>query len=297
MLPIIEIENLTKFYGGTVGVENLTLSVPEGEIFGFLGPNGAGKTTAIRLLMNFIRPDSGSINIFGQRLKWGDYRYLADIGYLPGELSLPGSVTGGALLDYWSGLNGGEPRARGRLLEALSFSKADLKRKVREYSRGMKQKLGVTGALQNLPRLAVLDEPTSGLDPLVRHALLELLKETRREGCAIFFSSHILSEVEQIADSTAIIRRGSLTASSSLEDLKRRRRKEARVVFRNESDIDDFLTKYPCKNRRERRMVSLISKGGIEELISVLSEYEIDDLTITDSSLEEIFLEYYNENG
>ncbi len=293
MPSAIEIESLTKYYGTTVGVESLTLSAEEGEIFGFLGPNGAGKTTCIRLLMNFIKPESGSIRIFGEEVKWGDYRYRRDIGYLPGDLHLPRGLSGEWLLDYWADLNGGEAPLRGRSMEALALSRKDLQRKVREYSRGMRQKLGLVGALQCRPRLAVLDEPTEGLDPLVKHSLLELLEEIRREGSAIFFSSHILSEVEHIADTAAIIRKGRLAACSSIEELKHRRKKEVAITFRTEGSIDGFLRRYPCEAVRDNLKLRLLAGGRLEELITALEGVAIEDIEISEPSLEDIFLEYY----
>ena len=293
---VVETHDLTRFFGEVVGVRELNLSVQEGEIFGFLGPNGAGKTTTIRLLMNFIRSDRGSIEIFGQKLMWGDFDYRKHIGYLPGELTLPENITGKKLLDYWSGLNGGEHPARGRCLEALSLSGEDLQRKTREYSHGMKQKLGIVGALQNKPQFVILDEATQGLDPIVKHAFHDLLREMKIEGCTVFFSSHILSEVEQVADKAAIIRQGKLIASASIDELKLRRRKKVSIIFRRESDINDFLNRFPCNHLRKGNTLDFVIADDLNRLFEALGGFEIDDLNITNPTLEDIFLEFYEES-
>ncbi|NQS96926.1 MAG: ABC transporter ATP-binding protein [candidate division Zixibacteria bacterium] len=293
MSTAVKITDLTRFFGETVGIQDLDLSVSEGEIFGFLGPNGAGKTTTIRLLMNFIRPNRGSIEILGEELNWGDYRYHRNIGYLPGEAVLPGGFTGEALLGYWSSLSGGEPAARKRALEALAFPAKDLKRKAREYSRGMKQKLGIIGAIQHFPKLLILDEPTSGLDPLVKHSFLELLKEMKAEGRTIFFSSHILSEVEHIADTAAIIREGKLVTKASIEDMKAMRHKNVRIHFSAASEAEIFLERYPCASVKDGKMLSFISDGNLKRLLEALQGIDVVDLNISDPDLEEIFLQYY----
>ncbi len=294
MTVVMKTENLTKYFGGNVGIENLTLRLNQGEIFGFLGPNGAGKTTTIRLLMNFIRANQGNMEIFGRRVNWGDYLYRKDIGFLPGELVLPQGFTGGELLNYWSDLSGTSPCFRSECLDALAFPYSDLARKTREYSSGMRQKLGIIGALQNLPRLIILDEPTAGLDPLVKHSFLHLLREIKGRGSTVFFSSHILSEVEQIADSTAIIRKGRLIIESRMEDLKRKHNKNVKIEFKSESDLQRFLEKYKCKSdRKDFTLRFIVATDGIEHLINALQGIHINNINITDPTLEDIFLQYY----
>ncbi len=296
MPAIVEISGLSKSFGRTIGVKELNFSVEEGEIFGFLGPNGAGKTTTIRLMMNFIRPDSGQIYIFGKAVKWGDYKYKREIGYLPGELRLPPGVKGGALLDYWNEMSKGGKSERDRWLKALDFKPDDLHRYTREYSRGMRQKLGVIGALQNHPRLAVLDEPSEGLDPLVKHSFLEELKKLGDEGCTIFFSSHVLSEVEHLADTAGIIRKGTLVSKEGIEDLKSRQlRKKVNLHFIHEADLMEFLRRYPCQAERNHLHLSYISDKTPNDLINALHGLDIADFTISQPDLEEIFLEYYQD--
>ena len=293
MQTVVETEGLSKFFGDVVGIKNLNLTVEEGEIFGFLGPNGAGKTTTIRLLMNFIRPNQGAVRILGSQLKWGDCQYHKNIGYLSGEVSLPGNFTGAALLDYFSELSGNGSPARKRCLEALALSPTDLKRKIHQYSRGMKQKLGVALAIQNSPKLLILDEPTSGLDPLVKHSFLEFLKEIKIQGCTVFFSSHILSEVEHVADTAAIVRGGELVTKASIEELKSRQHKKVKIKFSAENGLNIFSDRYPCSPQREGLTLSLISNGKISVLLEALQGIGVEDIHIAEPELEEIFLQYY----
>ncbi|MBC8278048.1 MAG: ABC transporter ATP-binding protein [FCB group bacterium] len=293
MPPIVETDNLTRYYGKTVGIENLSLSVDEGRIFGFLGPNGAGKTTAISILMNFLKPDTGSVKIFGRPVKWGDYTYLRRIGFLPGELALPNGFTGELLLKRWAELSGGKAPMMERTLDALSLSVKDLKRKTREYSTGMKQKLGIVGALQHLPELIILDEPTGGLDPLVKHAFLELLKEMNNQGSTIFFSSHILSEVEQIADSTAIIRNGKIVVESDIDDLKHKQHKHVFIAFKTQKDLEEFTGKYDFSPQIDGLTVRFLAPMDITRLLKAVNGTNLTDLNITTPTLEDIFLQYY----
>jgi ABC-2 type transport system ATP-binding protein len=280
-------------YGAVAGVRGLSFKVDEGEIFGFLGPNGAGKTTTIRLLMNFVRLNEGEVKIFGRRLCWGDYDYLKDIGYLPDELILPGNITGSEILNFWNNLKGKSCIWREKSLDALSFPMTDLQRKFKEYSRGMKQKLFLVGAIQTLPRLLILDEPTEGLDPLVKHALLSLLREMKGEGCAIFFSSHILSEVEQVADTAGIIRQGHLVASAAIEDLKQHSRKKVSITFKNAFDLEKFISNFPQRYIREELTLNFALEQDLNELFKAISDFEVSDLSVSKPTLEDIFLEYY----
>ena len=293
MPPLVETENLTKYYGETVGIENLSLSVEQGRIFGFLGPNGAGKTTTISILMNFLKADTGSVKIFGKQVKWGDYEYLKRIGFLPGELALPNGFTGEMLLKRWAELSGGKTPMLANALDALALSDKDLNRKTREYSTGMKQKLGIVGALQHLPELIILDEPTSGLDPLVKHAFLKLLKEMQNQGSTIFFSSHILSEVEQIADSTAIIRNGKIVVESNIEDLKHKQHKHVFIAFKTQKDLDRFTAKYDCSPQIEGLTIRFLAQMDITKLLKAVNGTNLTDLNITTPTLEDIFLQYY----
>ena len=293
MKPIIEISSLTRYYGDLAAVNGLDISVETGVIHGFLGPNGSGKTTAIRMMMNFIRPNDGKIKIFDKELKWGDFDYLKNIGYLPGEVRLPDHLSGWKLLNYWEALSGRKADRRDLLLERLSLTGEDLQKKTGEYSRGMKQKLGIVGAIQCSPELLILDEPTEGLDPLVKHSFLELLKELKHSGTTIFFSSHILSEVEQIADIAGIIRKGKLVANSSIEDFKHHGGKNVEICFIDEIQAQRFMELCSGNCAREEKRVKFFLEKNIKSLFEVLADFEIVDINICDPTLEDIFLEYY----
>jgi ABC-2 type transport system ATP-binding protein len=293
MSYIVETCELTRLFGDVIGVKDLNLSVEEAEIYGFLGPNGAGKTTTIRLLMNFLRSHTGEIRIFQREIRWGDFFYHGDIGFLPGEFVLPANFSGETLLKLWSNLGDGKAPAREKCLKILSFSPQDLKRKTREYSSGMRQKLALVGAMQSQPRLLIMDEPTSGLDPLVKHSLQELLKDFQASGCTIFFSSHILSEVEQIADTAGIIRQGKLVTQSSISDLKHRHHKKVSIIFSNQEGLELFLQRYKCPYKRDNLRLSFLIQEQPHLLLQALQNLQISDLTISELTLEDIFLHFY----
>jgi len=295
MNTVIETQKLTRRFGQTAAVDGLDLQVGEGEIFGFLGPNGAGKTTTIRMLMNFIRPTRGKASILGRELRWGDYSYRKDIGFLPGDLYLPRHYSGEVFLKYWGELSGRKAVLQERCVQVLALESSDLRKKIQEYSSGMRQKLGITAALQHHPRLIILDEPTGGLDPLVKHSFLELLKELKESGSTIFFSSHILSEVEQVADRTAIIRRGKLAAEGKIEQLKHRGQKRVSIVFRTLEARDKFAGRYECKTQNRDLKVQMLTSGEISVLLKALEGIEIVDINIVEPTLEDIFLQYYND--
>src|SRR5436190_10756367 len=193
-------------------LEDLSIAVHEGEIFGFLGPNGAGKSTTIRLLLGFLHPTAGSGQVFGLDIVRDSVAIRGRVGYLPGGIALYDSLTGERLLDYLGELSGRRPVRRAEWCDRLELSSATLRRLVRDYSRGMRQKIGIIQALQHDPELAILDEPTEGLDPLMQRAFYEILDSLKGEGRTIFFSSHVLSEVERVCDRVAIVRQGSLAA-------------------------------------------------------------------------------------
>ena len=207
---IVETRGLTKHYGGVHALEDLSLSVHEGEVFGFLGPNGAGKTTTIRLLLDLIRPSSGDFTMPPR----------ADVGYLPGELSLWPQLTGRQTLDLLGRLSARPTARRAELCERLGLTDEQLKRRVGSYSDGMKQKLGIVQALQCEPKLMLLDEPTKGLDPLVQRAFYQIILDMRGRGATVFFSTHILTEVERICDRLAMLRGGRLVHLGTVAELK-----------------------------------------------------------------------------
>jgi len=230
--PVITTRGLTKHYGSVQALIDLTLEVRQGEVFGFLGPNGAGKSTLIRTLLGYLHATSGSAKVLGMDIATESVEIRALTGYLPGGIALYDSLSGEELLDYLADIQGRRPFRRDELCERLQLSPSVLKRKVRDYSRGMRQKIGVVQALQHDPELAILDEPTEGLDPLMQHSFYGLLTDLRREGRAVFFSSHILSEVERVCDRVAIIRAGRLMAVHDVGELLSRRRRKVSLRWR-----------------------------------------------------------------
>jgi ABC-2 type transport system ATP-binding protein len=296
--PVIEARDLTKHYGPTVGLEGLDLAVERGEVFGFLGPNGAGKTTTIRLLLDLIRPTRGDARLFSRPT--GDPEVRSRIGYLPGDLVLDGRLTGVESLRFLAAL---DPRGRSRPLarrgeevaERLGLTGKDLDRRVREYSRGMRQKLGLAAALQHAPDLLILDEPTAGLDPLVREVVFELLQQAGREGRTVFHSSHVLSEVERTCTRVGILRAGRLVSVARTEEVRRASVRRmvvrfARPVPPGEFDIPGVEV-MECQDTR----VVLRVAAALDPLIQVLARHPVEHLAFPEPSLEEAFVELYRE--
>jgi ABC-2 type transport system ATP-binding protein len=304
-MDVIETRALTKHYGGqhfppwagreqVTALSNVDVSVHEGEVFGFLGPNGAGKTTMIRLLLGFLHPSSGGGHVLGHDIVRDTLAIRSRTGYLPGGIALYDTLTGEQVLDYLAALYRRPTPWRGQLVERLEMSARTLRRPVRDYSRGMRQKIGIIQALQHDPELAILDEPTEGLDPLMQRAFYDLLDERRGSGRTIFFSSHVLSEVERVCDRVAIIRNGEIVALSDVKDLlaRRRRRVELRVEGRLPEltgvlGVSDIVAK--------DGLVTCALEGNVGPFLAALRNATVLDLTIEPAHLEEAFLEYYAE--
>jgi ABC-2 type transport system ATP-binding protein len=293
---VIETQGLTKHYGPTVGLEGLDLSVDRGEVFGFLGPNGAGKTTTIRLLLDLIRPTRGEARMLGCPV--GEPALRSRVGYLPGELALDARMTGRAMLELLGELQpGGTPAAtpgrRNELCERLGLSSTDLERRVRDYSRGMKQKVGLVAAFQHDPELLVLDEPTTGLDPLVREALFDLMAGARAAGRTVFHSSHILGEVDRTCDRVAIVRDGRLLTLGRVEEIRRSSVRRMQVRFAGAVPVAELdLPGVELLESEGGRAVLRVA-GEPNPLLRVLARHEIEDLVFPEPSLEETFLHLY----
>lgn len=217
---VIEIEHLTIRYGKETAVKDLSFQVNEGEIFGFLGPNGAGKTSTMRVLLGLLRPDAGRVKWFGVEKSEPDHETLSRIGFLPGDLALPDFLTGTEVLDFFARLHGKPSVFRDEFLRFLGFNEKALTRKVRQYSTGMRQMIGLATAIQHDPELLILDEPTTGLDPLVRTALIEWLQRRAADGRTILFSSHVLSEIEACANRIALVHHGRIQFEGGLSELR-----------------------------------------------------------------------------
>jgi ABC-2 type transport system ATP-binding protein len=275
-------------------LEDLSIEVHEGEIFGFLGPNGAGKSTTIRLLLGFLRPTAGSATVLGLDAVRDSVAVRRRIGYLPGGIALYDTLTGVALLDYLADLTGRQPIKRRELCDRLELSQATLRRLVRDYSRGMRQKMGIVQALQHDPELAILDEPTEGLDPLMQRAFYGILDDLRSAGRTIFFSSHVLSEVERVCDRVAIVRRGRLVALEDVAVLLARRKRNVEMRI---SGPTPALAGVPGVSgvAASDGHVVLQLEGDVGPFLAAIRGTQVVDLTIEPAHLEEAFLELYQD--
>jgi ABC-2 type transport system ATP-binding protein len=290
-MAIIETESLTRYYGARRGVENVNLSVAEGTLFGFLGPNGAGKTTSIRVLVGLLKPSSGSARVFGADCWRESAAIKREIGYVPGDLRLHGWLDGRTALDIWGRVRGRDLAASGRKL-AERFD-LDLKVKVRDMSRGTRQKLGLVLALAHRPRLLILDEPTVTLDPLMQTRVQNLLRDMAAAGHTVFFSSHSLSEVEQLCDRVAMIRQGRIVADESLDALRQRAGHLVNLRFKDlqaaATDPPEFLT----LEARDGRVWQGVLAGPVEPFVAWLAGRAIDDVSIGRPDLERMFRRFY----
>jgi ABC-2 type transport system ATP-binding protein len=277
-------------------LEDLSITVREGEIFGFLGPNGAGKSTTIRLLLGYLHPTTGSGSVFGLDIVRDSVEIRRRVGYLPGGIALYDSLSGERLLDYLGDLTGRPPVRRADLLDRLELSARTLRRPVRDYSRGMRQKIGVVQALQHDPELAILDEPTEGLDPLMQRAFYGILDDLKAAGRTIFFSSHILSEVERVCDRVAIVRRGQLVALQDVASLleHRKRNVEMRAAGDDLPVLDGVAGVSAIKRTTDGRLTCQL-EGDVGPFLEAIAGYRLTDLTIEPAHLEEAFLELYED--
>jgi ABC-2 type transport system ATP-binding protein len=286
-------QGLRKSYGTFEALKGIDLEVRRGEVFGFLGPNGAGKTTLIRCMLDLIRPSSGTLRVLGldPQARPGAVRALA--GYLPGELHLDDNQTAAGALHFFNRLRGGRvPEAHvGELAERLGL---DLHTPIKNLSKGNKQKVGIVQALMHHPELLLLDEPTSGLDPLVQHEVLRLVAEARDAGATVFFSSHVLSEVQEIAGRVAIVRHGVVVEVAETAALVNRAIRRVRVRFRGPADVGPLAGVPGVKVlARDGASVLLQVGGEMDALVKALAAFPVSDFETERPSLEEIFLAYY----
>ena len=293
---VISTHALTKHYGSVAALTDLDLDVRAGEIFGFLGPNGAGKSTTIRTLLGFLHATSGRATVLGMDVASESVEIRRLTGYLPGGVALYDSLTGEGVLDYLASLQGRGAHRRAELCERLQMPEADLRRKVRDYSRGMRQKIGVIQALQHDPQLAILDEPSEGLDPLMQQAFYGILTDLRAEGRTVFFSSHVLSEVERVCDRVGIIRHGRLMAVHEVRELLARRRRRVSIRWRGAAPDPTTLPGLTDVVVEGDRIFAALD-GDVSEFVRAVASPSLEDLTIEPASLEEAFLEYYAEDA
>jgi len=291
----IEATALSRMYGRSVGVVDVDLTVEPGERFGFLGPNGAGKTTFIRLALGLIRPTSGRVAVMGHDVASDRMGALAQVGYLPGELGLYPSLTGARTLDALGRLHPRPPVLREELCRALDLDDRALAKRVREYSRGMKQKLGLVAALQHDPPLAILDEPTAGLDPVVQGRLLDWLAARARAGRTVFFSSHVLAEVEELCDRVAMVRDGRLLLVGPVGELRRARTRSVEVQFARPVDPSAYAVAGVGSARVEGLRHRFSLSGDPKPLLAALAWLPVVDVAIEPPSLEDAFRDLYRD--
>jgi ABC-2 type transport system ATP-binding protein len=290
--PIIRTSRLSKWYGSHRGVIDLDLEVQPGEIFGYLGPNGAGKSTTIRLLLDLIRPTSGSAHVLGLDAHRDRLAIDRRVSYVPGELALYGELTGRQLLTYLGNLQGHvDAQYRERLIERLDL---DPTKRIKGLSRGNKQKVGLVAAFMIRPELLIFDEPTAGLDPFIQLEFERLCEEAREEGRTVFISSHQLPEVEHLCDRVGIIREGRLLAVESIATLKARALHRLEIDFAGSVKVEAFANVPGVRDVTvDDGTLRCTVIGSIDALIKTAARYEVVNLHSIDTSLEEIFLAYY----
>lgn len=286
---ILEIQNLTKYYGNIKGVENLSLKLEKGEIFGFIGPNGAGKSTTIRSIMNLINKTSGRVLIENKEFNKNDIEIKEKIGYLPSEIYLYDDLTVKEMLDYHESFY--KKDIHSKRIELVNRLQLDEKKKIEDLSLGNLKKLGIILAFMHDPKILILDEPTSGLDPIMQNVFYDLLREEKAKGNTIFYSTHILNEVSKICDRVGIIKEGTLIKVEKIEDLSNKNLTFVTVTSEQSKEIAKDLNINIIFE--EENTIKFGCDLLHDELIKKLSKYKIDRILIEEATLEDMFLHYY----
>ena len=289
-MSVIETKNLTKYYGKSKGIEDVSLNVEEGEIFGFIGPNGAGKSTTIRLLLSLIYPTSGEAKLFGKdAIKFGP-ELRRKIGYLPSEIFYYDKMKVVDLLNYSASFY--DKDCKNRIKELAQIMELDLNRRIEDLSYGNKKKVGIVQGLLHEPELIILDEPTGGLDPLMQQKFFSIIKEENKKGTTVFFSSHILSEVQELCNRVAIIRNGSIIEIEDIKALRENNYKKISIVGEHITK-DLFQIDGVTKLIKDNDRVNFFYKGDINIITKAISSIKAIDVSIEEPTLEEIFMHYY----
>lgn len=294
-MSIIKLNELTKFYGKNRGIENLSLEVFEGDVFGFIGPNGAGKSTTIRLMMNFIYPTSGTLEIMGQDATKSSDLIRREIGYLPSEVYYYETIKVDELLRYSAKLKGVKDYTTvKKLIDAFEL---DTTKKFGQLSFGNKKKVGIVQAMMHKPKLLILDEPTNGFDPLVQKTLLELLREENKKGTTVFFSSHTLSVVQKMCNKIGIIKDGEMLEVETYDSIREKKLKKIimetkqilPVEFFDENNVENLI--------RRDKVLEFYYKGDINMLFKKFDGINVTDFSMQEPELEEIFMHFYMKEG
>jgi ABC-2 type transport system ATP-binding protein len=289
-MSVIEVNKLTKYYGKSRGIVDVSFEVKEGEIFGFIGPNGAGKSTTIRLLLSLIHPTSGSAKIFGKDVVTHGTEIRRDIGYLPSEVFYYEGMKVIDLLKYSASFFPGN--ATQRMRELSDLMELEMNRRISDLSYGNKKKVGIVQGLLHSPKLLFLDEPTSGLDPLMQRKFFDLIRKENARGVTVFFSSHILGEVQRLCNRVGIIREGKIVEISDIRSLQQNNYKKLRVTGEGLKPAD-FKLAGVTNVQSDNGTTSFFFKGDINAVLKKLSGMKLEDVSIEEPSLEEIFMHYY----
>lgn len=289
-MNVVELKDLTKYYGNVKGCKDVNLSIKEGEIFGFIGPNGAGKSTTIRTMLSLIYPTSGTVTIFGKdAIKFGsDVR--REIGYLPSEIFYYDKMKVIDLLNYSASFY--DKDCSDKIVELADIMELNLDRRIQDLSYGNKKKVGIVQGLLHSPKLLILDEPTSGLDPLMQKKFFDLIKAENKKGATVLFSSHILSEVQQLCDRVAIIKDGEIVSVQEISTLKNDNYKKFLITGKNLNN-GKFELSGITNLVQQNDQTSFFFKGDVNKIITILSNLNISDISIIEPTLEEIFMHYY----
>ncbi len=289
-MSIIEVSHLTKFYGKSRGIVDVSFNVEEGEIFGFIGPNGAGKSTTIRLLLSLIHPTKGEGKVFGMDVTKQGPEIRRSIGYLPSEVFYYEGMKVIDLLKYSASFYEGNFTERMKYLSELM--ELEMNRRISDLSFGNKKKVGIVQGLLHSPKLLFLDEPTSGLDPLMQRKFFDLIREENKRGVTVFFSSHILGEVQRLCNRVGIIREGKMVEISDIRSLQQNNYKKVSVTAQNLT-AESFNVPGVSNVQTENGTVNFFFKGDINAVLQKVSSVHVDDLSIEEPTLEEIFMHYY----
>lgn len=288
---VIEINNLSKFYGKHRGIEDISFAVEEGDIYGFIGPNGAGKTTTIRTLLALIHPTSGRAAIFGKDCIKEANQIAKEVGYLPSEVFYYEKMKVKELLKYSADLY--QKDCEVRIAELAERLKLDVNRKITDLSFGNKKKVGIVAALSHSPKLMILDEPTSGLDPLMKQEFFEILQEENEKGMTILFSSHVLSEIQLICNKVAIVKEGCVIDIQKISELRKYGYKKIELTAKATIPEGYFTMESIANYQQTGSKASFIFRGDVAAIVEMIYKLEVRDLFIEEPSLEEIFLHYY----
>ena len=291
-MSVVQIKNLTKCYGKARGINDVSFEIEEGEVFGFIGPNGAGKSTTIRTLLGLIHPTSGSATVFGKScFEYPEIR--ENVGYLPSEVFYYENMRVIDLLKYSASFY--KKDCTDRISELSEIMNLDLKKKIDDLSFGNRKKVGIVQGLLHEPKLIILDEPTSGLDPLMQQKFFELIAQENKKGATVFFSSHILSEVQKMCNRVAFIKAGKIIKLEKISSLKENTYKKIKIEMDSDPGREFFDMLGVSKLETENNTLSFLFKGDINSIVRKISNIKISNLSIEEPDLDEIFMHYYKE--